>query len=432
MKVRYDIVVIGKSVAGSFFTLKSAEKGLNVLMISGPDCDKTGFDVIRLRKSDITAHALPLPEAGDGVFCFEYADNFNYSVYGKHPKYNQIPVIGVHSGNYSDMINSKAEQAGADVEYTAVFSEFLYSCERICGVKVIAGGEEKEIKCSLAVDCSAQSSAVTTKLPDYYGIEKVDEETLFVKRRFIKFKEKQPRWHKCDGFIRFGTLVYPGNEESDAVIETASSVSYADSDILFDGFKGCSKLPDYEIINEESAEALCHKPIPAFTADGFLTLGEYANPGTGIAEDRFTLADIAADTACSVIASGRYPAKELLWNINKDYALKYGADKQACYEMSDAINKCGSKANEYLFAKDILFTEKYFGETKFDFGTFALIKIAVLLIIGMITGNISQSEFKTIYAGFKAAKESFKAHKDYPAHPGFYKEWVKEQQKSDM
>ncbi len=440
MKDNYDVIIVGGSFAGSFFAKEVAEKGLSVLVLEKNErsAAEDYSRVFCFNKNDIESFSLPCPEPGDGIYCFEYADHFSYSSKGKHPKYAQKPIIGVHKGAFIQKLNDCAADAGAEFLYGADFSGFEFACERISGVRFNYNGEENVCGCKLAVDCTGKEAVLCRALPDFYGIdisESSENESLFIKRRYIKFKEKQPRRHKEDIYRYYGIRVSPADETADAIISVSSALGFEDADEAYEKFIAKVKFPEFEIISEESGESPRRRQPYTFVADGFLALGDAAaltDPfsGEGFSET-LPLADIAAQTVSGIIGSGRYPSKELIWNINKDQIYTQGKKRARALGFLSVTANESEDADDYYFGKDIVFSEITLADRSegLKFGLIELLKTFFLLIFGVVTRKTGFSEAKDIIKGFFILNKLEKHFDAYPSHPGFYEQWIKEADK---
>ena len=164
MKDAYDIVIVGASSAGAYFAHEMAQRGFSVLVIEKdtPETLSSEYDVFHMNRGEMQRFDLPQVQPDDGVYCFEFTDDTQFSPYGKHPKPGKKDVIGMHKSGYMLRMNVWAQAAGAEIVYGACYETALYTDGRISGVRFTREGESVEIGCRLLADCPTSPVRAST------------------------------------------------------------------------------------------------------------------------------------------------------------------------------------------------------------------------------------------------------------------------------
>ena len=164
MKEAYDIVIVGASSAGAYFARQMAQRGFDVLVIEKdtPETLSREYDVFHMAQAEMERYGLPKVQPGDGVYCFAFTEEHQFSPYGQHPKLKKTAVIGMHKNGYMRRMNVWAQAAGAEIVYSACFDSAILTDGRITSVRFTHEGETKEFVagCWRTVPASRRSCAV--------------------------------------------------------------------------------------------------------------------------------------------------------------------------------------------------------------------------------------------------------------------------------
>ena len=125
---KYDIVIVGASTAGSYYARKMAEKGYSVLMIDKSSREKISpeYDIFHMEKSEMERFGLPEVKEGDGIYEFEFSEQYMMSSFSNYPKSAPTYVVGMHKHGYIVLMNDWAIEAGAEIVYEAAFDSLTY------------------------------------------------------------------------------------------------------------------------------------------------------------------------------------------------------------------------------------------------------------------------------------------------------------------
>ena len=436
MKDAYDIVIVGASSAGAYFARQMAQRGFSVLVIEKdtPETLSREYDVFHMNRGEMMRFGLPQVKPGDGVYCFEFTDDTQFSPYGQHPKPGKKDVIGMHKSGYMLRMNVWAQAAGAEILYGACYETALCTNGRISGVRFTREGESVEVGCRLLADCSGKQAVVRRSLPDDYGIEKfalTARDVFFVKLRYIKFDEPMERWLKSQFYLFYKIWIAPSDDSADAILGIGSSCSLDVGEKFYRLFCQNVKVPPYHVVREEIGTTPYRRPLYSFVADGFLCMGDAAcltKPDNGEGTTAaLVLEEIAAEVAASALQNGAYPTREALWSINKRYNDGQGKEFALVLAAFARAVSHSIKMNDFLFAHDAIFSRKIIGAGKVDAAEIA--KAVFFILCGLATGNIKPAEIGGMLGGGVKAIRVLLHYARYPASPDGFPDWVEKADK---
>lgn len=434
---KYDVVIVGASTAGSYFARRMAERGFAVLVIDRSTKERISpdYDIFHMGKDEMEHFGLPKVEKGDGIYAFEFSEQYMYSAFGGHPKPSPTCVIGMHKHDYIVRMNEWAVEAGAEIVYEASFDGCVYDeSGKICGVTYEKNGEKISVDCRLVADCSGIPAVVRRSLPDGYGIEKFEltsDDILYVILKYIDFTDKKEEWLKSHFWIAYKSWIAP-SKGTDALIGIGSCFGFDYAEKVYDQFSRNVKLPSHTVKYIERGRTPYHRAPYSFVADGFICMGDAAcmtkpNCGEGCTA-ALVLEDIAIDIASSAMENGAYPTRESLWSINKKYNNTQGKEFAGLMALLTSLIKHSPKANEFLFKHDVIFSKKILGSMSeglaLDITDY--LKTLIFVLIGLISGNIKLVEIKNILMGVINSGKLTELYERFPETPDGFDEWVKE------
>ena len=434
---KYDIVIVGASTAGSYFARRMSEKGFEVLMIDKSSKERISpdYDIFHMGKSEMEHFGLPEVKKGDGIYAFEFSEQYMYSAFGGYPKPSPTHVVGMHKHDYIVRMNEWAAEAGAEIVYGAAFDSCVYDENgKICGVTYIKEEEKISVGCRLVADCSGIPAVVRRSLPDNYGIEKFEltsNDILYVILKYIDLKDKKEEWLKSHFWIAYKSWIAP-SKGTDALIGIGSCFGYDYAEKVYEQFSRNVKLPPHTVKRIEKGRTPYHRAPYSFVADGFICMGDAAcmtkpNCGEGCTA-ALVLEDIAIEIASDVMKNGDYPTRDSLWSINKKYNDTQGKEFAGMMALLASIVRHSPEANEFLFKHDAIFSKKILAgmEGGLTLDASDYIKTVVFVVIGLISGNIKLSEIKSILAGVINSGKLTELYSRFPSTPDGFDEWVKE------
>lgn len=436
MKTSYDVVIVGASSAGAYFARRMAERGFSVLMIEKetPETLSREYDVFHMGRQEMERYGLPQPQPGDGVYCFAFTDDTQFSPYGQHPKPGKTDVIGMHKNGYMLRMDAWAQAAGAEILYGACYETALYTDGRISGVRFTLDGEAVAVGCRLLADCSGKQAVVRRSLPADYGIEQfalTARDVFFVKLRYIKFEEPMERWLKSQFYLFYKIWIAPSDDSADAILGVGSSCGFDVGEKFYQLFCKNVRTPPYRVVREELGTTPYHRALHSFVADGFIAMGDAAcltkpNNGEGTTA-ALALEEIAAEVAAEAMRGGAYPTRAALWPINKRY--NDGQGKEFAFVLAVFARAVAHsiRMNDFLFAHDAIFSKKIIGAVggSSGIGPGEIAKAIFFILYGMATGNIKPKEIGGMLAGGVRGLRILLHYARYPAAPAGFPAWVK-------
>lgn len=430
----YDIVIIGAATAGSYFAHKMASQGAKVLLLDAKSEQTIGakYDIFHIGKSDFKTYGLPMPEKGKD-FAFEFDGSYLCSAFGKYPKYATGSVVGMHMHDYTLRMNRFASDVGAEIEYEAVFTDFIWENSRISGVKYTKGGEEFSVLAKLVADCSGIPSVARRKLPDGSCVENFElspADMFYVILRYIRFKNPEDKL-ELRSWPYYKTWEAPEHDPTGAILGIGANLGFEYAEKIYKEFESVVSLFPYEVKYFERGTTPYRRPPYSFVDDSFIAMGDAAcltkpSNGEGVTSAMVQI-DIAQQVIGKLLAENKPLTKENMWSINKRYIDTQGegfANQMAVLVGAVASN---ARENDYLFENDIIFSTKNFaamgegGMPGFSAGEIA--HMAWGLIKGIVTGKL---RFSTILTMLKAVINGGKIsshYKQFPETPDGFEEW---------
>jgi len=159
-------------------------------------------------------------------------------------------------------------------------------------------------------------------------------------------------------------------------------------------------------------------------------IGDAANQnkpfsGEGVTSG-FTAAGIAAEVAVNALQKGDF-SREALWEYNQRYQRGQGAKFAASFAQLPATAELTRKDVNYLFRHNIIFSSADFEELNNNyeivFSTGKLLKIGLILIWGVISGQFTAASLKK-FLGASGQAGKIKAHYlKFPDNPEEFDAW---------
>ena len=433
LSMPYDVVIIGGSTSGAFLAKRLAEKGFLVKVIEKSDKENVGgkMDIVHIARAEFDRFDLPRVKKGSPEWGFEFEENYTASPTNKYPKKTFVPMVGLHMHEYVLLMNKQAETAGAEFEYSATFTDFIYKDDKIVGVKYEAEGEEKDAYCKVVVDCSGIPSVARRKLPDSFGMEKFEitpEDMFYVILYYVKFKETP----KNTGWPYHKSWIAPSNDKDGKILGIGACHSYEYAEKMFERFLSDVKLPEYKLIKTERGMTPYTRPPFTLVADNFIAAGDAAcltkpNNGEGITSSMVQLEIVAAVLEETLMVGDC--SKEKLWPINIRYNKEQGADFSSTRAILTKAVSANKKEFEYFFKKDIIFSEKFLNSATVGPEVKVSVKDALHIGFGilgaLLIGKLSLKTVKNLVSGLMLGGKIKKHYLNFPVTPVGFEEWSK-------
>ncbi|MCQ2463294.1 MAG: FAD-dependent monooxygenase, partial [Clostridia bacterium] len=194
--MEYDVLIIGAATSGAYFAQKMAKRGYKVKMLEKLSAEKTGtrMDIFHVSRTDLKTFEMPSVKQGDKAWAFEFTDNHFSSPSNKYKVYTAAETVGLHMHEYVSLMIEKAVEAGAEIEFSAAFKEFIIKDGVICGVRYETADGMREAYSRTVIDCSGSAAVARRALPSWYGVETfslADDEMFYVILRYAEFDKPQ-------------------------------------------------------------------------------------------------------------------------------------------------------------------------------------------------------------------------------------------------
>ena len=433
METTFDILVVGAGPAGLYFSWKMAEKGFSVLVIEkrkeiDHHIDSFHFDSEKFEEFDI-----PEPDKESEEFVTIKEMSISLSPFGNYPKYVPYPYHVLRLPFYLKRLAGYAENAGVQFQFDTSYIGPKLKNDKLIGVYSETSDEQQlEFFGKLIVDASGISGAVRVSLPDDYGVETFSvgtDELFYVILYYIKWLGKDSI--SDEGWTFFKTWIAP-SPEGDAILGIGQPLSYENGERVLKKFLDIIKIPKYEVVKEERGSTPYRRPPYSFVADNFLCIGDsgcLTKPfsGEGITSG-YTEAKIALEVVEKALKANDI-STSALWDINVRYFRDQGAKFAGMLAQIPAAANVTMKENEYLFKKDVIFSAEDFTSMHRDFElhipTKKLIRIALILVWGIVTGRYSIQSFRSLLKSMEIAGNIREHYENYPDNPEFFARWEK-------
>ncbi len=449
---RCDVLIVGAGTAGAYFGWKMALKGFSVILLEKDEREEVGkrLDVFHIDSVKWEEFGIPSPQPGDPDLICVLQEGTSLSPSGNYPKVVQYPFHIMRLTPFLNRMFRLAEDAGARLEFSCTVTELIDDDGRVSGVRTKRNGSQMEFRARLIVDASGKAAVIRTALPPEYGVETFElkpEEQFYVMLRYIQWKNPEdastigpvktpfyPVTCTSVGWTHYKSWVAPSSDPGGAIIGIGATRSYEHAEEVFREFSDRIALPSYEISRFERGRTPYRRPPYSVVGDAFLCLGDSAcitKPfsGEGVTA-AWTLCTIAVEVSARALESEGPVSREKLWGINVSYFRGQGAKFAGMLATLPGAANTTRKENEYLFRKDVIFSEEDFTDMNRDFEmhlTFGkLLRIAWWILWGLVTGNYS---FPNVRAMLRSVVISGKVREHYerfPENPADFEAWVRD------
>jgi len=432
---KYDVIIIGGATTGCYFARLLGEKGIKVKVIETNERGKVGrFDIFHMEKKDFDTYELPKVSEGDGIWAFEFTENSFSSPSNKIHIPAPNTVVGMHMPAYIEKLTYWAEEVGAEFSYQSFFDSFIFENNKIVGIKYKKNDEMIEDFAQVVIDASGMKAVGRLALPKDYGMEtnKLGANDMFyVVLRYYTLDhiEKNTFWANYKSWIAPAS-----NNPYEKIFGIGACKSFEYADEMYKHFEECAEgLPKGKLDKIEYGTTPYTRPPYTLVADNFIVSGDAGNLNKPLNGEGVTSTMVQIKCAVEVLEKAlkdNKTSKEDLWNINKEYNKRQGADFVFLRALMTKVVKAKDSEFEYFFVKlgDILgkFTADSSQEIKLDFGT--IFKVACVFIGGILTGKLS---LKTIGAALSGISLGGKLKKLYLNFPEIdkYEKWKKKADK---
>ena len=428
----YDVVIVGAATSGAYFARKMSKKGYKVKMIEKLSEEKLGtrMDIFHVSHSDLKKFDIPTVKEGDKEWAFEFTDNHFSSPSNKYKVNTTAETVGLHMHEYVALMVKLALEAGAEIEYSAGFTGFLFENGKISGITYETADGQKEINAKTVIDCSGSAAVARCALPENYGVETfrlADDEMFYVVLRYAEFAKEQINTFWLNTKSWFAPFSMNPLQK---IIGTGAVLSFENCEKTIKKLDNVCTEDEFKVIRTEKGTTPYRRPPYSLVADNFIVTGDAAcltkpDCGEGVTSS-MVMMDIAADVLDAALEKGKTDKADL-WKINVEYNKAQGADFCLVRAFLTKVIKAADSELEYCFAKRIIFNEKFLDNGKIGAGDIA--KTVGGIVGGIIKKDISVSTLKGVIGGAKLGLGLKSHYMKFPETPAGFDEWVKKADK---
>lgn len=442
-----DVLIIGGATSGCYLAKLLAQKGHDVVVVDRLSEETLGnrLDIFHMTRREMKKYNLPCPEPGDGIYEFEFADNYSYSPHDNYPKYNYDEVVGMHMAKYIALMRKQAEDCGAKFLFNHDFQRFIFRDGKIVGAIFATDGGEEEIFAQTVVDCSGADAKPRTSLPDDFVVENTPlggNDKFYVILRYVKLKNPKDFVNASGKFVCRGWTFYKAwlapcsSDGADAILGIGACTSYDHGEEIFKTLEQNVVLPEYEVVRFERGTTPYSRPPYSFVGDNFIVSGDAGaltkpNNGEGVTSSMEQML-IVADVLDVALKNGD-TSKEALWDINCRYNLVQGAEFASNRALFTKAVRATMEEWEYLFKKSIIFDDRFFDGGKTMPPSKTPVKDSLHLVFGILggifSGKLSAKTIKGFADGLKLGGKLKKLYLHFPQTPQGYAKWKKKADK---
>ena len=435
---KYDILVVGGSTTGAWFAKQMAERGHKVLMIEKEEKKNISraYDIFHMSKKEMEQFGLTIPEPGDKDFGFTFDGSPVMSPFGSYAKSGApSTIVGCHKHEYILRMHEEAKKAGAKIVCGATFTDLVFDeSGKVCGAKYKTAKAEKEVQASLVADCSGIPAVVRRKLPDSSTVENfrlTNRDVFFVVLYYVKYLNEKVRARDLDAsFLNYKVWSAPSGDEHGAILGVGGNYGYDYAEEIFrTQFRKNVKWPDYRVEKVEKGLTPYHRGLYSFVDDGIIALGDTAcltkpTCGEGCTSS-LVQCEIAVRVIDALLKQGKALSRENMWPINCEYIRKQGIAFDSMRPLLMGIVTCSPEEAEYLFRKDIIFSQKILGNQgeDLDLSGKDIADIVAGIGAGVALGKIKPTTVASIVKGLLQSGEVTKLYGEYPETADGYFDW---------
>ena len=435
----YDVLIVGGSTTGCWFAEKMAENGSKVLVIEKqlPDDVSRTYDIFHMGEAEMERFGLDTLDEDNPVREFRFEHSSMISPYGTYYKRGaDSPVIGLHKHDYIMLMAEKAKAKGAEFIYGADFKDFIYDANgKIAGAKFVTADGEQTAYAKIVADCSGIPSVARRKLPDSSPVCNftiTPKDILYVVLYYVKYLDENVKPREYDGFfMQYKAWSAPAGEGYDAILGIGGSYSYEYAEEIFnEQYSKNVKYPDYEVKKVEKGMTPYHRSVYSFVDDRFIAMGDAACLTKPTCGEGCTSSLIQGEIAVEVISKllkEKLPlTKENMWSINSRYMKAQGKDFDFMRPLLMGIVSLTYDEAEYMFANDIVFSEKLFGGMEDN--NLSLKGNDVAMWLGKIAAAVAKKKISSdsigkVIKGLRQAVEIGALYDKYPELPEDFPAW---------
>lgn len=429
-----DVIVVGAGTAGCLFAWRMAERGHQVLVLEKKPLSSLGsaIEIFHMGEGETDLFDLPHPEPPELIHKETISYTYSPDLKVCLPISSTFFVMNMPA--FMQRMQRYAGEDGVVFLEKASVEGVLIEKGALVGVSGLHDGSEFEARGKLVVDASGLAGAVRTKLPDDFGVENVPvpaEKCLYV---CLELRSDIPEGYPTgsNGYM-FHKAFWNKSYDDDVVLGIGQPKSF---DYAWQKHKEWREEyfgdPGKVVGRRQGAIPFTRAPF-SLVGDGFMMVGDAANQnkpfsGEGVTSG-FAAVVIAVDVADRAIKQSD-TNRAGLWDYNVRYQRGQGAKFAASFAQLPAAAELQRKDVNFLFRKGIIFSSADFEELgknyEMVFSTGKMIRIALTLVWGVITGQFSFEGVKRLLQSSGLAGKVKEHYLKFPEDTADFETWVRE------
>jgi len=426
MNDKYDAIVVGAGIVGSYFARRLAEGGLKVLLLerrkrdeiggwknSGHNLDQQVFKDLPI---DPPTDDETLARIDRGVFNPPVGEPFEFD----------LPMVNVRLKEFTARINREA--LDADVEFrdeTKVLGPIVKD-GAVRGVAAECGGEEREFEAAVVADVSGFEAVVRAKLPPEFGIQNklssldyllVYGEDWEIGKEHKPMFTYHPKWQGWSGprhpgaiGIGLGRFAARDEDPRDMFAEFSKEVWPAGGKRVWKTF---NKVP------------LRH-PFHSMVANGFILIGDSACQGKPLNGEGVSImlyaAEMAKDVVVRAVEDGDVSAKGL-WDYNVKFHTDFGARFAIFHRLRYELLRMNQAELDFVYGMQMYGPDDISGimnRAEMEMSPTRLLRVLAAASRGLSRPDVLIRMTRASIEGAKLKK----LYKEYPRSPEGLAAWV--------
>ena len=342
----YDILIVGAGTAGATLAWKSAERGLKTLLVDRRGRGKTGaswVNGIEARLFQRLGIVAPKPPG----FVSDPSVVHLLSPGAERVTVADVPVFDIEMRGLTDDLLTRAENAGADLEFDRGCHDVSIEHGRVIGARLGSKGAPDSVRAAVTVDASGIPGVVRSRLPSSLWARESFAETdiCVANRQTYEIRDLRAAKALLDRHgVRPGErLVWSGVRGGYSVLDVSLEFDRSEVSILTGAMRWSQGSHAATEMMEEGINRLGFVgprksggagPIPIRRAfdqlvgNGFALIGDAAGQvfpahGSGVAAGMLA-ADILSEVVVEAVARGTVD-KAGLWAYAAEYQRTRGA-----------------------------------------------------------------------------------------------------------
>jgi len=429
-----DVIVVGAGTAGCLYAWRMAERGHQVLVLEKKPLSSLGqaIEIFHMGQEQFDLFDIPHPNPPELIHTETIGYTYSPDLEVCLPLSGTFYVMNMPA--FMQRMQDYAREAGAVFMEGTEVEDVILDQGKIVGVRGMRGEEAFEACGRLVVDTSGLAGAVRTKLPDDFGIENQPvppEKRMFV---CLELRTGIPEGFPTgsNGYM-FHKAFWNKSYGDDVVLGIGQPKSY---DYAWQKQKEWREEyfgdPGKVVGKRQGAIPFTRTPF-SLVGDGFMLIGDAANQnkpfsGEGVTSG-FAAVAIAVDVSDQALKNDDTSCTAL-WDYNVRYQRGQGAKFAASMAQLPVAAELRREDVNFLFRKGIIFSSADFEELgenyEMVFSTGRMIKIALTLVWGVLSGQFSFESVKKLLASSGLAGKVKAHYLEFPEDIKDFKLWVNE------